>query len=422
MVNIKRLPFSIYIHWPYCESKCTYCNFNKYVQPSISPDERLKKAMTREIEYYRNRYQLHSRPIHSVYFGGGTPSLAKPSTLGYILNMLDKTFGLSSTTEITMEANPTSMELNRLQSFRDIGINRLSLGIQSFHDLDLQRMGRDHSGAEGIKAIAAAKKSFNNITFDLIYARPGQTLANWEKELQFGLDLAGSHLSLYQLSLERGTPIQKAVAKGELPPVPDQDEAADMYEATVELTSEKGFRQYEVSNYSKDVKSMSRHNFSYWQGLDYLGIGPGAHGRLTDPITHQRIRTFGEFHPDKYMALCESEGEGLRKTIPIDVEQTKEELLVFGLRTRAGIPKLRFQSLTHGSSLYQMVNHEALAMCIQSGFLIQQDDLHTTYNNCDDLQDYVPPELLDEWSQGGIRPTKEGLARMDSILPMLLQS
>ncbi|CAO3588858.1 unnamed protein product [Absidia cylindrospora] len=281
------------------------------------------------------------------------------------------------------------MELKRLQLFRDIGINRLSLGIQSFHDLDLQRMGRDHSGAEGIKAIAAAKKSFDNITFDLIYARPGQTLANWEKELQFGLDLAGNHMSLYQLTLERGTPIQKAVAKGELPPVPDQDEAADMYEATVELTSDKGFRQYEVSNYSKNVKTMSRHNFSYWQGLDYLGIGPGAHGRLTDPITHQRIRTFGEFHPDKYMALCESEGEGLRKTIPIDVEQTKEELLVFGLRTRAGIPKLRFESLTQGSSLYQ---------------------------------DYVPPELLYEWSQGGIRPTKEGLARMDSILPMLLQS
>ncbi|KAI8327872.1 putative oxygen-independent coproporphyrinogen III oxidase [Chlamydoabsidia padenii] len=348
-------PFSIYIHWPYCESKCTYCNFNKYVQPTATiPDERLKKAMEKEIEYYVERYQLFSRPIQSIYFGGGTPSLALPSTLSYILDVINRKLDISSNTEITMEANPTSTEYHKLKDFRNIGVNRLSLGIQSFDDLSLQMMGRDHSGSESVRAIATAKKSFDNMTFDLIFARPGQSLVNWEKELKFGLDLAGPHLSLYQLSLERGTPIYKGVLKGNIPSPPDIDEAADMYETTVELTYQSGFTHYEVSNYSRSLNAMSKHNLSYWHGLDYLGIGPGAHGRLTDPISSQRIRTFGEFHPDKYMSSCESIGEGIRAAVPIENDQLREELVVFGLRTKGGIPNRRFEMMTNGYSLKEV--------------------------------------------------------------------
>ncbi|KAI8089115.1 coproporphyrinogen III oxidase [Halteromyces radiatus] len=419
--NKSSVPFSIYLHWPYCESKCTYCNFNKYIQPPQVPEDRLKKAMAKEIQYYVNQYQLKHRPLHSIYFGGGTPSLAKPSTLSYLLDTLDHTCYLPTNIEITMEANPTSMELEKLEAFRKIGINRLSLGIQSFDDVALQRMGRDHSGTESIRAIGMAKRSFDNMTFDLIFARPGQTLHDWKKELMLGLDLASNHLSLYQLSLERGTPIYKAVMKGELPPIPNQDEAADMYEMTVELARDHGFHHYEVSNYSRYPHTISRHNFSYWQGMDYLGIGPGAHGRLTDPTTLQRVRTFAEFHPDKYMDLCESSGEGLRSITPISDEQTKEELVVFGLRTKMGIPYRRFESITHGSHLDDMINQEALKLCMDAGFLIQERSQEGTKETKDDLiQPYIPYENRSEWNLGGIRPTEKGLARMDTILPMLL--
>ncbi|CAO3646091.1 unnamed protein product [Cunninghamella echinulata] len=370
--------------------------------------------MEKEINYYFDHYQLYNRPLHSIYFGGGTPSLAKPTELGYLIDLLDKKVGLTPDIEITMEANPTSIELKNLHEFKNAGINRLSLGIQSFDDASLRLLGRDHSGTDGIRGIGQARKIFDNLTFDLIFARPGQSLISWKDELKLGLDLAADHISLYQLTIERSTPIQKALKKGNLPSLPDSDQIADMYEMTVDFTKEHGFRHYEVSNYSRHTKTMSQHNFSYWRGMDYIGIGPGAQGKITHG--QKRIRTFGEFHPDKYMSLCESEGEGIRKFTTISDDQFMEELVVFGLRTKMGVAYRSFEYLTQGKLLDDIINKEVLDMCIQSNFLIQQhDDSNQQY-----LKRYVPDNFRWEWENGGIRPTEEGLERIDTIVPLLL--
>ncbi|ORE05507.1 putative oxygen-independent coproporphyrinogen III oxidase [Rhizopus microsporus var. microsporus] len=362
--------FSVYIHWPFCESKCTYCNFNKYVNPRDPPHERLLAAMKTELGYFLNntRFQLKHKKIHSVYFGGGTPSLAQPVVVSSLLSTLDKHIGLTKETEITLEANPTSAEKDKLEQFKQIGINRLSLGIQTFNQKHLKMLGRDHSAKEALSALEAAKRIFGSdrVSFDLIFARPGQTLDEWKNELKDALTIAGDHLSLYQLSMERSTPLHKQYLKGLVPAMPDHDLSADMYEETVRQCEAFGYSHYEVSSFAKTQKAISRHNFSYWQGIDYLGIGPGAHGRLTDVSENQRVRTFGEFHPDKYMALCESDGEGLRKIIPIPFDTMAEELIVFGLRTRMGIPRSRFRELTGGKSVEEFLNKEQLNMFLKA--------------------------------------------------------
>ncbi|KAI9271106.1 coproporphyrinogen III oxidase [Helicostylum pulchrum] len=409
--------FSIYIHWPYCESKCTYCNFNKYVNPKDPPHDRLVKAMTTELEYFLNnaRYQFKNRKLHSVYFGGGTPSLAKPSGIVSILKTIDKHVGLNDTIEVSME----SIELSKLKGFREAGINRLSLGIQSFNNEHLKILGRDHTGNEALKALSIAKDIFHKerVTFDLIYARPGQTIDDWRKELRDALNIAGDHMSMYQLTLERSTPLHKQSLRGLIPIIPDSDTVADMYEETVSIAKEFGYQHYEVSSYAKNQSAISRHNFSYWQGMDYLGIGPGAHGRLTDFTENKRVRTFGEFHPNKYMALCEAEGEGIRKMVPLSLRDMAEELIVFGMRTRMGIPRSRFSAITNGKILDNFLDKEALELFTNSGFIVNEREVTDSQ-----MSSYVPQELAHEWvDQGGIRPTEAGLERMDYILPRLLK-
>ncbi|KAI8644043.1 hypothetical protein BD408DRAFT_413975 [Parasitella parasitica] len=412
--------FSIYVHWPYCESKCTYCNFNKYVNPKDPPHDRLVKAMVTELKYFLNdpSYGLKDQQVHSVYFGGGTPSLAKPSAIYSILETINEQVGLPKDIEISMEANPTSLEQSKLKEFRQAGINRLSLGIQSFNTEDLKLLGRDHTGDEALKALSMAKDIFQKekVTFDMIYARPGQTTHEWKKELQQALDIAGDHLSMYQLTVERSTPLYKQSLIGLLPTIPDPDTAADMYEATVKIAADNGYHHYEVSSYAKNQQAISRHNFSYWQGMDFLGIGPGAHGRLTDFSKNQRIRTFGEFHPNKYMALCEAEGEGIRKLQPISMHDMAEELIVFGMRTRMGIPRSRFSKMTGGETLENVIDTDALQVFIEAKLLIQEDDITDNFNY------FIPKELLYEWKKdGGIRPTELGLEKIDYILPRLLK-
>ncbi|KAI9333892.1 hypothetical protein BD770DRAFT_432324 [Pilaira anomala] len=413
--------FSIYIHWPYCESKCTYCNFNKYVNPKDPPHDRLVKAMTTELEYFltNTRYQFKNRQLHSIYFGGGTPSLAKPSGIASILKTIGEHVGLNDKIEISMEANPTSIELSKLKGFREAGINRLSLGIQSFNNEDLKILGRDHTGDEALRALSMAKDIFHKerVTFDLIYARPGQTINDWRKELKDALSIAGDHMSMYQLTLERSTPLHKQSLKGLIPTMPDGDISADMYEETISIAKEFGYQHYEVSSYAKTQNAISRHNFSYWQGMDYLGIGPGAHGRLTDFTENKRVRTFGEFHPNKYMALCEAEGEGIRKMTPLSFHDMAEELIVFGMRTRMGIPRSRFSIMTNGKILDDFLDKEALEMFTNLGFIINENKVTD-----EQMSSYVPQELQYEWiEQGGIRPTEAGLERIDYILPRLLK-
>ncbi|KAI8336029.1 hypothetical protein BD560DRAFT_440452 [Blakeslea trispora] len=357
----KAQPFSIYIHWPYCESKCTYCNFNKYINPINPPYERLANAMATELTYFLTHptYQLEKRKLHSIYFGGGTPS---------------RYTSIHDQTEISMEANPTSIETDQLKEFRDVGVNRLSLAKEIFQP--------------------------HRVTFDMIYARPGQTAEAWQRELEKALGLAGDHLSMYQLSLEKSTPLHKQVMKGIVKGISDSDVAADMYENTITVAKQHGFTQYEVSSFARHQQSIS--------------IGPGAHGRLTND--HVRERTFGEFHPEKYMVLCESEGEGIRKFQPISSQDMAEELIVFGLRTRMGIPRLRFRTMTNGKSLDDFIDRQALDMFIEAGFLVDES------NKTDpQMFSYVPKELEYEWSEGGIRPTEAGLERIDSILPRLIR-
>ncbi|KAG1573706.1 hypothetical protein G6F50_002615 [Rhizopus delemar] len=207
---------------------------------------------------------------------------------------------------------------------------------------------------------------------------------------------------MYQLTVERSSPLHKQYLKGLLPIIPDGDIAAEMYEETIRISQESGYTHYEVSSYAKNQKAMSRHNFSYWQGMDYLGIGPGAHGRLTDAVSNERVRTFGEFHPDKYMSLCEKEGEGIRKITPISFHDMAEELIMFGLRTRMGIPRSRFKELTDGESLDKFLDKEQLNMFVENGFLVDEQGIVD-----DKIETYVPRELLSQWTHGGgIRPTK----------------
>ncbi|KAG0745508.1 hypothetical protein G6F57_006637 [Rhizopus arrhizus] len=375
--------------------------------------------MTRELEYFLNhsKYQLKHKKVHSVYFGGGTPSLAQPSAIESLLRTLDKHVGLTENIEVTLEANPTSVEQEKLKQFKQAGVNRLSLGIQTFSNRDLKLLGRDHSTNEALKALSSAKDIFEKVSFDLIYARPGQTIEDWRKELKNAMSIAGDHLSMYQLTVERSSPLHKQYLKGLLPIIPDGDIAAEMYEETVRISQESGYTHYEVSSYAKNQKAMSRHNFSYWQGMDYLGIGPGAHGRLTDAVSNERVRTFGEFHPDKYMSLCEKEGEGIRKIMPISFHDMAEELIMFGLRTRMGIPRSRFKELTDGQSLDKFLDKEQLNMFVENGFLVDEQGAVD-----DKIETYVPRELLSQWTHGGgIRPTKKGLQRIDYILPRLLK-
>ncbi|OBZ84528.1 Radical S-adenosyl methionine domain-containing protein 1, mitochondrial, partial [Choanephora cucurbitarum] len=431
-------PFSIYIHWPYCEryqylkekryvlshsymcihSKCTYCNFNKYINPKNPPYERLANAMATELTYFLThpKYQLEKRKLHSIYFGGGTPKQSAdriglvPSVIRRLLDTISQYTNIHDRIEISMEANPTSIEMTQLKAFRDIGINRLSLGVQSFNSADLKLLGRDHSGDEAVKAISIAKDIFHQhrVTFDMIYARPGQTVE--------ALTLSGDHLSMYQLSLEKSTPLHKKVVKGLVKNIPDSDIAADMYEDTVSIAKQYGFTHYEVSSFARHQKSISRHNFSYWQGMDFLGklLWPGAHGRLTENLV--RERTFGEFHPEKYMALCEAEGEGIRKSQPVSSRDMAEELIVFGLRTRMGIPRSRFKIMTNGQLLDDFIDKQALAMLIEAGFVVDESSKTDTQ-----MSSYVPEELEYEWLEGGIRPTEAGLERIDSILPLLMK-
>ncbi|KAI9319228.1 coproporphyrinogen III oxidase [Dichotomocladium elegans] len=379
--------------------------------PHHPPIERLTRALLRELTFYLNepRFGLKKKSISSVYFGGGTPSLATPSAIAQIIDAL----GVPKDTEVTLEANPTSSEEARLEAFRDAGINRLSLGIQSFDDKDLKLLGRDHSAESAIRVVEKAKRMFDKVTFDMIFARPGQTREGWNYELKHALELAGDHLSIYQLSMERGTPLWKSYQNGKLPALPTADDAADMYEDTVQTAQSFGFQHYEVSSYAKTAQAISKHNFAYWQGIDYVGIGPGSHGRLTDMERQQRVRTFGEFHPDKYMTLCEAEGEGIRKWVPIPYEDALEELVVFGLRTRMGIPASRFEALT-GRSLDSVIDQDMLRLYVDEGLL--------KVTAPSGSEEYVPSHLAHEWKSGeGIRPTEKGLAIMDSILPNLLK-
>jgi len=340
--------FGLYVHWPFCASKCPYCDFNSHVVAHVD-QARWADAFVREIA--RVGAETEGSVLRSVFFGGGTPSLMEPATVQTVLDAVRNTWTLSNDCEITLEANPGSVEAGRFEGFRDAGVNRVSMGIQALNDADLRRLGRLHSVDEALAAFDVARGLFGRVSFDLIYARQDQTVAQWEAELRRALSMAVDHLSLYQLTIEDGTAFGDRFAAGRLRGLPDEDRAADMWDVTQAVTDDAGFGSYEVSNHAR-VGSESRHNLIYWQGGDYAGIGPGAHGRLT--LGGVRYATEAPKAPGAWLAQAEAgSGENVRDALV--AEDRDAELLMMGLRVTDGVDLSRL-STERNEDLHRQIN------------------------------------------------------------------
>ncbi len=328
--------FGLYLHWPFCQAKCPYCDFNSHVVAQID-QQAWARAYVSEIA--RLGAETEGRVLRSVFFGGGTPSLMDPEVVDAVMTAVRATWPMANDIEITLEANPTSVEAGRFAGYRDAGVNRVSLGVQALNDADLKALGRLHSAQEAMAAFDIARDVFERVSFDLIYARQGQSLADWEAELNRALQLAVDHLSLYQLTIEDGTAFGDRYALGKLRGLPDEDAAADMYAMTQAMTAEAGFVGYEVSNHAV-AGAESLHNQIYWRYGDYVGIGPGAHGRLT--LGGQRYATQTPLAPMEWLAQVQREGQGELAREALDHDAQVAEFLLMGMRLREGVDLSRF--------------------------------------------------------------------------------
>ena len=331
--------FGLYLHWPFCQSKCPYCDFNSHVSSSVD-QARWQRAFLSEIE--RVGEETKGRVLNTVFFGGGTPSLMDPALVSAIIEKISVTWTLANDVEVSLEANPTSIEAGHFRGYRDAGVNRVSMGAQALNDPDLKRLGRLHSAAEAMEAFDIARKTFDRVSFDLIYARQHQTLDNWRAELGTALSLSLDHLSLYQLTIEQGTAFGDRFNRGRLGGLPDDDASADMYLATQEICDSAGLSAYEVSNHAKNGFE-SRHNLIYWRYGDYAGIGPGAHGRLT--LSGQKTAIETHAYPQKWLEAVESAGTGEMNREPVKKEDQALEYLMMSLRLAEGTDLRRFENL-----------------------------------------------------------------------------
>jgi oxygen-independent coproporphyrinogen-3 oxidase len=332
--------FGIYVHWPFCAAKCPYCDFNSHVRHQPVDQPRFVQAFLKEMATMRRL--TGSRTVTSIFMGGGTPSLMAPETVDAILNGIARHWHVPNDIEITMEANPSSVEAERFRGYRAAGVNRISLGVQALNDRDLKFLGRLHDVADALKAIRLARDIFPRMSFDLIYARPNQTVEAWDKELREAVSYAVDHLSLYQLTIEEGTPFYGLHKAGKLV-VPDGELSAVLYEATQEITEREGMPAYEVSNHARPGCE-SRHNLTYWRYGDYVGIGPGAHGRLT--TEGAKIATATERRPEGWLELVETAGHGMVDQELLEREAQADELLLMGLRLKEGVDLARWQMLS----------------------------------------------------------------------------
>jgi putative oxygen-independent coproporphyrinogen III oxidase len=332
--------FGVYVHWPFCRSKCPYCDFNSHVSHRPIDQARFVRALTAEIGATAAR--TPGRTVSTVFFGGGTPSLMEPATVAAVLDAIARHWGVAADVEVTLEANPTSVEADRFAGFRAAGINRVSLGVQALDDAALAALGRTHTADEALAAVAIARRHFERYSFDLIYARPGQMPADWKAELTRAIAQAAGHLSLYQLTIEPETPFAALQAGGRLA-VPDDDLARDLYDVTQEVCIAAGLPAYEVSNHARPGAEC-RHNLVYWRYHEYVGIGPGAHGRLVTGGVRRATAT--ERRPEAWLALVESKGHGLVIDDPLSPGEQADEYLLMGLRLAEGIDPGRFERLT----------------------------------------------------------------------------
>lgn len=349
----------LYIHWPYCLSKCPYCDFNSHVAVQDDPRDWIK-AYRMALDFYHAK--IPTRPLHSIFFGGGTPSLMAPEIVADIIAYARDKFDFESDIEITLEANPTSVENEKFKAFAEAGINRVSIGVQALNDADLKFLGRQHDTENAIKALEIAGQYFGRFSFDLIYARPNQTLAAWRDELEQALAYVkkgAAHLSLYQLTIEPNTPFYTRYQRGEFT-IPDEALAADMYELTQELTAQHGLHSYEVSNYAIAAQE-SRHNLIYWNYQDYIGIGPGAHGRL---LTHEGAMLGTQEHraPKIWLQRQIENAENVRTIEEIDTSTQFQERMMMGLRLLDGVQLPDWQSYCDARKVETLIENGDLSI------------------------------------------------------------
>jgi putative oxygen-independent coproporphyrinogen III oxidase len=377
---------ALYVHWPFCKSKCPYCDFNSHVRAGID-EERWQAALLRELDHYAGL--TRGRSLVSVFFGGGTPSLMPAATVASVLDRAAAHWSVASDLEVTLEANPSSVEAGRLAEFRAAGVNRVSLGVQALDDSMLKFLGRGHNAGEARDAVATAARLFPRYSFDLIYARPGQSVAEWTRELDDALSLAGDHLSVYQLTIEPGTAFATQYARGDFV-LPDEETAGALYEATQDRLDRAGLGAYEISNHARPGAEC-RHNLVYWRYDDYVGIGPGAHGRVgfngTKHATRQRRA------PETWLAAVEEEGHATEEISVLAPDERRDEMVMMGLRLAEGIGRARFSRET-GRTIEESFERNALADLVDGGFLV-----------------------LDE---RGLRATAAGRQRLNAVLARLL--
>jgi len=373
---------AVYIHWPFCRSKCPYCDFNSHVREGID-EARWLAAYCAQLA--RLAAETAGRTVRSVFFGGGTPSLMAPATAAAILGEIARLWCLAPDAEVTLEANPSTAEAGRFRDFAAAGIGRLSIGVQALDDAALRFLGRRHSAAEAVAAVAMARRAFRRYSFDLIWGRPGQRPAEWRRELGEAVAMAGDHLSVYQLTIEPGTAFRRdGVAAA------DEETALAMWRATEELLAAAGLPAYEISNHARRGGEC-RHNLAVWQGGDYLGVGPGAHGRVTGG--GGTVATRAGRSPEKWLAAIEAGGDGLAERECLSAAERREELLLMGLRLTRGIDRARFRAAAGGEP-EAAVDQAALATLTEGGFL--------------------------EADREGLRATAAGRLRLNAVLARLL--
>lgn len=340
MIHDRDPGFGVYVHWPFCAAKCPYCDFNSHVRHQPVDQERFAHAFATELATMREK--TGPRAVTSIFLGGGTPSLMKPETVGAVLDAVARNWTVPDGIEVTLEANPSSVEAERFKGYRAAGVNRVSLGVQALNDRDLRFLGRLHTVEEALVAIELARKTFPRLSFDLIYARPGQTPEAWGAELDEAIGYAADHLSLYQLTIEEGTRFHSLHAAGKFE-IPDSDLAADLYALTQEVTAARGLPAYEISNHARPGAE-SRHNLTYWRYGEYVGVGPGAHGRFVE--NGRRVVTVAEKMPETWANLVEAKGHGITGGEILTRSEEADEFLLMGLRLAEGIDLARYEMLS----------------------------------------------------------------------------
>jgi putative oxygen-independent coproporphyrinogen III oxidase len=377
---------ALYVHWPFCRSKCPYCDFNSHVRENVD-QARWQAALVRELEYFANETNYHS--IGSIFFGGGTPSLMPPATVAAVIEAAASHWIFSEDVEITLEANPTSVEAQKFADLRAAGVNRVSLGVQSFDDRALTFLGREHSADDAKHAISLSQRIFPRSSFDLIYALPGQSPDDWRHALTEAVARADRHLSVYQLTIEKGTPFYRDWRRGDWE-TPIEPVGAELFETTQEILNSAGLPAYEISNHARPGEE-SRHNLTYWLSRDYVGIGPGAHGRLAQgygatAFDQERV-------PEIWLEAVENQGHGTKNRVEVSPNERLEEALMMGLRLTSGISRDDFGRIT-GNAPEDMLDQTKLNRLIEGGFL--------------------------ELRLNGLRATLAGRLRLNSVLGALI--